>query len=368
MTGTLSNVESADCFRAPAMVDGVYSIELSGVNKGYDTPYGYQKVLFDVNMKIRAGSITGIVGASGAGKTTVLRCISGLEIADSGSVKVNGFELTGASNVARRKFNRSIGMIFQGFNLLSRRTAIENVMMPLEIIGGFSKEEMEKKAMDALNRVGMEAKAQVYPASLSGGQKQRVAIARAVVSDAKVLFCDEATSALDPKSTESVLSLLQALCRDFQITVVMVTHEVEVVKSICDYVYVMQDGGVVEENNTYDIFMRPQTEDAKSVLWSIFDFAIPDYIKNVMVSEEVVGGNVVVRLLFPSHSGREPLVAQFLSSSNVDVSIIGGLIDNISGEEFGILLLTMKQADLKRLITWSKSCNVEVDIEGYYND
>ena len=219
--------------------------------------------LRDVSLTVRKGEIYGVIGYSGAGKSTLIRCINLLERPDEGTVRVDGVELTALGACALNRERRKIGMIFQQFNLFATRTALDNVAYPLRF-SGMSRRDIREKAESLLRYVELEDKRDAYPSQLSGGQKQRVAIARALACDPKVLLCDEATSALDPQTTASILQLIQRLNREMGITVVMITHQMQVVKEACHRVAVMENGRVVEEGDVFSIFAHPQQEITRS--------------------------------------------------------------------------------------------------------
>ena len=226
-------------------------ISIKGVNKSFDK----SEVLKDISLDIRKGEIFGLVGHSGAGKSTLLRCINGLEKYNDGSIKVNDLEVKLLTSKEIRSFRKDLGMIFQHFSLLERRNVYENVALPLEC-WGYSKEDKEKRVNELLELVGLKDKKNSRPKELSGGQKQRVAIARALALNPKILLCDEATSALDPKTTKSILSLLREINEKLDITIIIVTHQMEVVKEICERVAIMEDGQVLAVGNTEDLFLK----------------------------------------------------------------------------------------------------------------
>nr|HQA48004.1 ATP-binding cassette domain-containing protein [Bacillota bacterium] len=220
--------------------------------------------LENVNLDIGRGDVFGIIGPSGAGKSTLLRCINMLEKPTSGSIYIDGTEITGLTKRDLRVVRRQVGMVFQHFNLLSSRTVYRNIAFPMEI-SGIPKTEIDKRVQELLGLVGLEDKASAYPSQLSGGQKQRVGIARALATRPKVLLCDEATSALDPRTTRSVLELLRSINKQFGLTIVMVTHEMQVIKQVCSRVAVIENGGVVEQGSVQDLFTRPGAEITKGL-------------------------------------------------------------------------------------------------------
>lgn len=240
-------------------------IRLENVSKEFNSKEGCTKAVKDVNLTIRDGEIFGIIGFSGAGKSTLVRCINLLEIPTCGKVFVDEVNLLEISKKELRKCRQSIGMIFQQFNLLSQKTVIRNVMYPLEI-AGVKKAERIKRAKDLLKLVGLSEKENAYPMQLSGGQKQRVAIARALATNPKVLLCDEATSALDPITTKAILELLKKINKEMGVTIVVITHEMKVVKQICDSVAVMNNGRIEETGLVKEVFFKPKTEIARKII------------------------------------------------------------------------------------------------------
>lgn len=231
-------------------------IQLNRLNKTYKTTNQEINALCDVNLTIEKGQIYGIIGLSGAGKSTLVRLINGLETATSGRVFIKGQDITNLSKKDLNQKRKSIGMIFQHFNLLSSRNVYKNIALPLELVGR-SSEVIEHKVNDLLKKVGLEDKRNAQLSALSGGQKQRVAIARALVLEPEILLCDEATSALDPKTTQEILELIQTLRDDLNLTVVLITHEMSVIKKVCDKVAVLEDGQVVEKGCVIEIFNNP---------------------------------------------------------------------------------------------------------------
>ena len=241
-------------------------IRVRQLRKVYDGT-GNQGVtaLENVNLDIGRGDVFGIIGPSGAGKSTLLRCINMLEKPSSGSIYIDDTEITGLTKRDLRAVRRQVGMVFQHFNLLSSRTVYRNIAFPMEI-SGTPKTEIDKRVQELLDLVGLQDKARAYPSQLSGGQKQRVGIARALANRPKVLLCDEATSALDPRTTRSVLELLKSINKQFGITILMVTHEMQVIKQVCNRVAVIENGRVVEQGSVQDLFTRPGTEITKGLL------------------------------------------------------------------------------------------------------
>ncbi|MBP1764224.1 MAG: Sulfate-transporting ATPase, partial [Firmicutes bacterium] len=243
-------------------------IELKEIKKEYHGASGSIHALKGIDLGVKAGEIYGIIGKSGAGKSTLIRCINMLEKPSSGNVVVDGEDITLLSERQLRETRKKIGMIFQHFNLISSRTVYDNVAFPLELAGK-SKQEIEAEVLPLLELVGLSDRMNRYPAELSGGQKQRVAIARALANHPKVLLCDEATSALDPQTTRSILELLKDINRKFQLTIVLITHEMQVIKEICDRVAVIEGGLIIEQGAVVEVFTRPQSATTRDFIRTI---------------------------------------------------------------------------------------------------
>lgn len=254
-------------------------IDLRNVEKTYYSNAGDIHALKKTNLHINAGEIFGIIGLSGAGKSTLIRCINMLEVPTGGQVFVDGQELTAMNNQELRKARQNIGMIFQHFNLLASRTVYDNIAFPLEI-QGISQSEIKKRVQPLLELVQLQDRGDYYPSQLSGGQKQRVGIARALASDPKVLLCDEATSALDPQTTKSILDLLKDINKRLNLTIVMITHQMEVVKEVCDRVAVIENGEIIEEGSMIDVFTDPQKPTTKDFVKSINNVELPALLQS----------------------------------------------------------------------------------------
>ena len=242
-------------------------IDVEHLEKTFRSKSGDIEALRDVSFSINKGEIFGVIGLSGAGKSTLVRCINLLEKPSAGKITIDDRELMQMSEKELRLIRRDIGMIFQHFNLLMQRNVLDNVCFPMEI-AGVGKREAREKAFEYLDQVELKDKAKAYPAQLSGGQKQRVAIARVLASKPRILLCDEATSALDPQTTQSILQLLKNINREYQITMVVITHEMRVVEPICDRVAVLEQGKIVESGRTADVFENPKTEAARRLIYT----------------------------------------------------------------------------------------------------
>lgn len=302
---------------------------LLNVSKTFNDKENIVNAVNNVSLTIEKGSIHGIIGFSGAGKSTLVRCLNLLEVPDSGKVIFNGKDLMTLKGKELRKSRQKIGMIFQSFNLLVQRTVLGNICYPLEI-AGVSKKEAVVKAKKLLEMVGIADKAKSYPSKLSGGQKQRVAIARALATDPDVLLCDEATSALDPITTTSILELLKSINIELGVTIVVITHEMKVVKQICDTVSVMSDGNIVEQGKVKDIFMNPHSDITKKLV-----------INNLECNAE--DNRKYLRIVFEGQSAFEPVISSLTLECNEMVNILGANTENIGGRAYGQMLIELPE-------------------------
>ena len=274
-------------------------IEIKNLSKTYQSAAGEITALRDISLTINDGEIFGIIGLSGAGKSTLVRCINYLEKPTSGQVIVDGQDLGKLSNKELLKTRQNIGMIFQGFNLLAQRNVIKNICYPLEI-AGVKKDAALKRAADLLELVGLSDKAKAYPSQLSGGQKQRVAIARALAAETKYLLCDEATSALDPDTTRSILELMKKINETMGVTIVVITHEMKVINSICDRVAVLDKSRVAELGPVSEVFANPQSDIARKLV-----------LPESKTTAEVTGGKKI-RIIFNGESSTKPVIANMI--------------------------------------------------------
>ena len=341
-------------------------IQLQHISKVYE---GATRVeaLKDISLNVKEGEIFGIIGQSGAGKSTLIRCINMLEAPTSGSVIVNGTDLTTLSTSALRKARKDIGMIFQHFNLLTSRTVFENVALPLELENK-SKAEIQEKTTALLALVGLSDKHNVYPANLSGGQKQRVAIARALASDPKVLLCDEATSALDPATTQSILKLLKEINRTLGITILLITHEMEVVKRICDQVAVIDKGRLIEQGTVSEIFSNPKTELAQEFISSTFHITLPEeYLENLSDTPKHAKSYPIIKFEFTGRSVDAPLLSQASKKFGVELSILTSQIDYAGGVKFGFTIAEVEGDEdaITQAKVYLMENNVRVEVLGY---
>ncbi|PSV50945.1 methionine ABC transporter ATP-binding protein MetN [Photobacterium sp. GB-1] len=341
-------------------------IEIKQLNKVFYQGDKAINALSDINLTIKQGTIFGVIGSSGAGKSTLIRCVNLLERPSNGQVIVDGIDLTTLSNQKLTLARRKIGMIFQHFNLLSSRTVFDNVALPLEL-ANTNKAIIKTKVTELLTLVGLEDKHQSYPANLSGGQKQRVAIARALASDPKVLLCDEATSALDPATTHSILELLQEINRKLNLTILLITHEMDVVKRICSEVAIIGDGKLVEQGSVGDIFSHPNTELAKDFIRSTLDLSIPADYQARMTPTQVENSYPLIRLEFTGASVDAPLISQVTRKFGLDISILSSDMDYAGGVKFGLMLAEFfgDQDSVENAVNFLRQNKVNVEVLGY---
>ncbi|WP_060990249.1 methionine ABC transporter ATP-binding protein MetN [Photobacterium leiognathi] len=341
-------------------------IEIKQLNKVFYQGDKAINALSDINLTIQQGTIFGVIGSSGAGKSTLIRCVNLLERPSNGQVIVDGVDLTALSNQKLTLARRKIGMIFQHFNLLSSRTVFENVALPLEL-ANTDKATIKAKVTDLLALVGLEDKHLSYPSNLSGGQKQRVAIARALASDPKVLLCDEATSALDPATTHSILELLQEINRKLNLTILLITHEMDVVKRICSEVAIIGGGKLVEQGSVGDIFSHPKTELAKDFIRSTLDLSIPADYQARMTPTQIENSFPLIRLEFTGASVDAPLISQVTRKFNLDISILSSDMDYAGGVKFGLMLAEFfgDHTAVNDAVDFLRQNKVNVEVLGY---
>ena len=326
-------------------------IRLEGVTRRYSSAGGTRTALDAVDLTIGRGEIFGVVGRSGAGKSTLIRTINRLEMPDEGRVIVDGQDITAMNPAELRAARRRIGMIFQHFNLLNSRTIAENVAFPLKLEGR-PEAEVRARVAELLDQLGLAEHARKHPAQLSGGQKQRVGIARALACGPSVLLCDEATSALDPETTEDILTLLDGLNRDLGLTIVLITHQMEVVRRVCDRVAVLKDGRLVEQGATADVFLHPQHPVTRAMLAEgeeAFDASV------------VPVGARLARLTFRGPSTYEPELSRVARSAGVDYSILSGRISRIRGEPYGQMVVAFTGGDAEAALSQLSSRGVIVE-------
>lgn len=339
-------------------------IQLEHISKSFVTASGTVHAVQDVNLQIGEGEIFGIIGFSGAGKSTLVRCINLLERPTEGRVIVDGEDLTAMDLKKLREVRKKIGMIFQHFNLMRSRTVFQNIAFPLKK-SGLSKAEKEKKIESLLELVGLSDKKDAYPSQLSGGQKQRVAIARALANDPKVLLCDEATSALDPQTTQSILKLLKQVNETLGITIVLITHEMAVVKDICDRVAIMEQGRVVEEGDTVSVFSHPKEAMTKDFIDTASNLGkIHDLIAEGHSLTEIQPGEQMVLLTYSGSNAGQPLISALAEKFSVSANIIYGNIDYLKGKPLGKLVVTLsgEKEAMDQAIDYIRSLGVKMEV------
>ncbi len=327
-------------------------INIRNLTKTFITKNGDVTALKNIDLDIERGEIFGIIGLSGAGKSTLVRCINLLEKPTEGKVLLDGIDLCSLNTKELLKVRRSVGMIFQGFNLLMQSTALKNVCFPLEI-SGVKKQDAEKRARELLDIVGLSDKEKSYPSQLSGGQKQRVAIARALATNPKVLLCDEATSALDPTTTCSILSLLKEINAKLGITIVVITHEMSVIEEICQRVAILDNSRVVELGRVDDIFIHPKSDMAKKLIF-------PEGKQDTLFT-----GKKCLRIVFDGNSSYEPVIGNMILECQSSVNILFADTKNIDGKAFGQIVVQLPENEraVKRMYSYLSTQNVTYEEE-----
>ncbi len=333
-------------------------IDIRNLSKIYRTKGKLVTAVHNVTLTIKQGEIFGIVGYSGAGKSSLLRCLNMLEKPTSGQVLIDQTDLTRLPGDQLRQVRQSIGMIFQHFNLMANRTVFGNIAYPMEVAGK-SKEEIAKRIEELLALVGLSDKANAFPSELSGGQKQRVGIARALANSPKVLLCDEATSALDPMTTSSILQLLREINQKLGLTIVLITHEMEVVKEICHRVAIMANGQVIEEGDVYDIFARPQEHLTRQFVQTVIDLELPEHLLAQRVEE-----SELVRISFQTEQAEKPVIHTLIRSFNVQANILHGKIEYIQERPLGMFILQLQgeKQERQRALEYLRQATAETEV------
>lgn len=331
-------------------------IEVKNLTKIFSIDGKEFKAVDDVSFKVNAGEIYGIIGLSGAGKSTVVRCINRLEEPDGGDILVDGQSILALPHNELLKERKEIGMIFQAFNLFSQKTVYENIAFPLKI-SNYGKEEIDNRVEELLSFIDLKHKKNAYPAELSGGQKQRVAIARAIATSPKILLSDEGTSALDPANTKSILELIRNVVKKYNTTIIMITHQMEVAKEICDRIAVMENGRIVEENTVEELFKNPKTNLTKSFVHSVKG-------KETEVIDRQRFTGQIVRLSYGDTDYCSPILSDAIKKFDVDVNILTGNINNLSDKSVGYLIVEFKGRDeeILKAISFLKSKNVNCEV------
>jgi len=341
-------------------------IEVKDVYKTFQSGKDKKAVeaLKGVSLEIKKGEIFGIIGYSGSGKSTLVRCVNLLEKPDEGTITIGGTDLSKLSDRELRKERRKIGMIFQGFNLLNQDTVYDNIALPLKY-SGYKKTEIKEKVSKMLDLVGLSDKADAYPKELSGGQKQRVAIARALATDPEVLLSDEATSALDPQTTSSILQLLKKLNKELNITIVVITHEMDVIEEICDRVAVLDEGRIVESGDILSVFSHPKSRVTNEFVSSFFQLSkVNGLLEKGVIKESLENGGVFARLLFTGESANEAYISDVSIKYGTKASIVFGNIEVLGDEPLGNLYVVFEggEGSVLRAIDSLVKDGVEVEI------
>ena len=315
-------------------------IELRDLKKVYPVPGGEVVALGGVSLKIEKGEIYGIIGMSGAGKSTLIRCLNRLDTPTDGQIFIDGENILAMSKQQLRQTRRRMAMIFQQFNLLMQKSVARNVRYPLEI-AGVPKKQANERVIELLKIVGLEDKASAYPAQLSGGQKQRVAIARALASDPEMLLCDEATSALDPMTTQSILSLLQKINRELGITVVLITHEMAVIRQICNKVAILDGGKLAEQGTVDDVFMHTKSAAGRRLF-------------GILPEQEEIPPQPAIRIVFDGEAAEKPIISKLVKDCGLDVNILSADIRQLNQKAYGQMLIARPQdpEDVKRVMEY----------------
>lgn len=336
-------------------------IELKDISKIYKTKNGEITAVKDVSLSINKGEIFGIIGYSGAGKSTMIRLLNGLEKPSAGTVEVNGQQISSITGTQLRQARQKISMIFQHFNLLWSRTVADNIAFPLEI-AGVSKSEREKRVKELIDLVGLTGRENAYPSQLSGGQKQRVGIARALANNPEVLLCDEATSALDPETTDAILELLMDINKRLGLTIVLITHEMHVIRKICRRVAVMESGRVVESGDVLDVFQKPQAEITKNFVMQVSGTKeSKESIEQILVNYPT---GKIVKLTFIGNKTEQPVISQIIKEFNVEVNIVHGNITQTTSGPYGTLIVQIdgKPNEVEEAFKLLESREIEAEV------
>lgn len=310
-------------------------IEFKNVNKYYEQKNHKLHALKDISFNIEQGDIFGCIGFSGAGKSTLLRCVNGIEKISGGEVLINGVDFHRISSKQQREFQKQIGIIFQQFNLLNQKTVYDNIKVILEV-SNYPQEKIEKRISEVLEFVGLEDKSNSYPNQLSGGQKQRIGIARAIANEPKILLCDEPTSALDPVTTDSILELIKKVNNEFGITVLIITHEMDVISKICNRVAIMEQGEIVEQGTIFDVFVHPKQNITKKLVNNVINNELPEVVAKQIT---LANTNNIRHLIYNADELSKPLISDLSKRFNVDISILFGSVIEFQGKLLGSLIV-----------------------------
>ncbi len=324
-------------------------IEIRGLSKTYQIPGGEVQALQSINLTIEKGDIYGVIGMSGAGKSTLIRCLNRLDTPTDGQILIDGENILAMSKQQLRQTRRRMAMIFQQFNLLMQKNVARNVRYPLEI-AGVPKKQANERVTELLRLVGLEDKANSFPAQLSGGQKQRVAIARALASDPEMLLCDEATSALDPMTTQSILALLQKINHDLGITVVLITHEMAVIRQICNKVAILDGGKLAEQGTVDDVFVHTKSAAGRRLF-------------GILPEQNELPPQPAIRVVFDGEAAEKPIISRLVKASGLELSILSADIRQLNGKAYGQMMIARPEAieDVKRVMDLLKQDGLTVE-------
>ncbi len=341
-------------------------ISIQSLNKTYGRGAKAHVALQDVSLEIEQGDVFGIIGKSGAGKSTLIRCLNRLEEPTSGKVVVDGQDLCSLDPKQLRLARRQIGMIFQHFNLLSRKTVYDNIAMPLKY-AGLDERSIASKVEPLLALTGLQDHQNKYPSQLSGGQKQRVAIARALAPSPKLLLSDEATSALDPTTTRSILELLKNINQELGVTIVLITHEMDVVKQICDKVAIIHDSRIIEHSSVLSLFANPQTEVAMEFIKSSSKLDLSPQLQARLIHKPTEASGTLIRISYHGDSASQPIIGFLMQKYQITVNILQGHIDIIQGQTVGIMIVEVAGSgqDVEQAIEFLKRNELNVEVLGY---
>jgi D-methionine transport system ATP-binding protein len=344
-------------------------IILNQICKNYSTKNGQVTALHNVNLHVQRGEIFGIIGKSGAGKSTLIRCVNLLEKPTSGRVIVDGKDLTQLSPAELRHARHKIGMIFQHFNLLASRSVFDNIALPLELCG-YSRQQIKNTILPLLELTGLTEKKHHYPHQLSGGQKQRVAIARALACEPTVLLSDEATSALDPETTNTILDLLKSIRDKLNITILLITHEMSVIKACCDKVGILHQGKLIEQNEVGEFFFRPENQVAKNFIASSTSQTLPAPIAEHILTTEQLNTHPVWRLCFLEKAATQPLISQLVIQFNLRINILQANVEYIKKQAIGIMMIALsgEKNKLHAGMEYLQHLGVQIEVIGYVPD
>jgi D-methionine transport system ATP-binding protein len=341
-------------------------ITIKNLSKYYTVDQQKISALKNINLEVKPNEIFGIIGRSGAGKSTLIRCVNLLEQPSAGSITIDGTNLITMSPAQLREARRHMGMIFQHFNLLQSRNVMENIALPLEL-ANISKAAIATRVNELLALTELQPHAMQYPSQLSGGQKQRVAIARALANSPKILLCDEATSSLDPRSTLSILALLRTIHQELGITILLITHEMDVIKTICDRVAVIDQGEIIEQRSVLELFTDPHSAVAKDLVNASSRMELSATLKILLKEKSSHDTGTVLRIAYKGDSASQPILSQLIQQYHVTINILQGYVESIQNQTVGVMIVEVKgdQQNVQNSIQFLESNNLHVEILGY---